>query len=565
MPQDAQNAAAEADLQTGVFGPLVAPPPSPPHKIEEKDDDDAAEMDEVDNSRKRQLDGSRSHPHQMNGSPAKRPRLSNGYENGVDAATTPMELDNQTGPGDRDNNHAYPSPLEGEQAPSPIAHTDGPEQGTQIDKVEELAPATTFLRLIADEGTDGSAAAETASPSSPGPSAANGENAPVLLRCEWNPKDPSILAAAGTDALACLWTVSRATTTSIETADPDRDHVSAATRPSRTLVDGRLPRKATVSQMAWNSAGSFIAIASDHDGVASIQVCDRSGEQIFTYDVTEPPVFKLCWNPTDTALLTIAPLNSGALVGVTYISGTKELSYSLPGHDLLNWPLDAAWVNSTDFLLCGGDVMLLLRCGETDITVERKFETRPDDQFLQVRYDEQSRLAATSSTHGSLDLWDEAGNRQSISAHSGTVTALQWQPLPGGAQPEHDERLIASGGDDGAILIWNARKPGQKAKCFLTMDGPIVGLAFTPDGAFIAGATVGRILIWKVGDHNVPRASWSRTPHPGWLSPKTNSESEDEDEHCLGWDCDGQRLAYGANSRVSLTIATAWSAALTCR
>lgn len=549
-PQDAQTVAAEAALQTGVFGPLVAPPP---HKME---DDDDAEMDEVDNSRKRQLDASRSHQHQMNGSPAKRPRLSNGYENGVGAATTPMELDNQTGPSDRDNNHAYPSPLEGEQAPSPIAHTEGPEQGTQVEKVEELAPATTFLRLIPDDLPDGaaSAAAGASSPSSPVPSTANGEHAPVLLRCEWNPKDPSILAAAGTDALACVWTVSRATTAS-GAAEPGRDHVNGATCPSHYLVDNELPRKATVSQIAWNSRGDSIATAADYDGVVSIQIRNGEGDLELSYNVPEPPVFKLCWNPADTALLTISPLNSGALVSINYLSGGNDLSYALPGHDLLTWPLDAAWVNNTDFLLCGGDVMLLLRCAETGITMERKFETRPDDQFLQVRYDERSRLAATSSTHGAIDLWDEAGHRQSISAHSGTVTALQWQPLPEGAQPEQDERLIASGGDDGAILIWNARKPEQKAKCFLTMNGPIVGLAFTPDGAFIAGATGARILIWKVGDHNVPRASWKRTPHPGWSSPKTNSESEDEDEHCLGWDCDGHKLAYGANSRVSVSHA----------
>ena len=114
-----------------------------------------------------------------------------------------------------------------------------------------------------------------------------------------------------------------------------------------------------------------------------------------------------------------------------------------------------------------------------------------------------------------------------------------------------DERLIATGSDDCSILIWNARMPDSKPKCFLTMEAPIVALAFTPDGAFIAGATCKRVLIWKVGEHAMPRASWSRTPHPAWLSPKANSESDEEDEHCLCWDATGQKLAYGVNSRVS--------------
>lgn len=148
-------------------------------------------------------------------------------------------------------------------------------------------------------------------------------------------------------------------------------------------------------------------------------------------------------------------------------------------------------------------------------------------------------------------LWDETGQRRSISAHQGAITAMQWQPLPPNQPCADDERLIATGGDDCAILIWNARMPESKPKCFLTMESPIVRLAFTPDGAFIAGATANQVLIWKVGNHAMPRASWSRPPHPGWLSPKTNSETDEEDEHCLCWDSNGQKLAYGSNSRVS--------------
>jgi len=125
-----------------------------------------------------------------------------------------------------------------------------------------------------------------------------------------------------------------------------------------------------------------------------------------------------------------------------------------------------------------------------------------------------------------------------------------WQPLQ--TNPADDERLLASGGEDGAISIWNARQPESKPKCSMTMELPVVALAFTPDGAFIAGATMDRILIWKVGEHSIPRASWSRSPHPGWLSPKINGETEEEDTHCLCWDASGQKLAYGANSRVSI-------------
>jgi len=131
----------------------------------------------------------------------------------------------------------------------------------------------------------------------------------------------------------------------------------------------------------------------------------------------------------------------------------------------------------------------------------------------------------------------------------GSISMLQWQPL----QSElSDERLLASGGDDGIVFIWNVRSPENKYKYMITMPNstPVVGLSITPDGAFIAAATSDQILIYKIGEHAFPRAVWDKMPHPGWESPK-NTESDDENIPCLGWDAEGQRLAYAANSRVS--------------
>ncbi|ESU05497.1 hypothetical protein FGSG_00332 [Fusarium graminearum PH-1] len=548
LPQDASAEEAE-ELHYGIFGPLDAHPQG---RIEEDEEEDAEgeEVIEEELSRKR--------PQQIsNGSPAtKRQRLSNGLENGADApaavpvpasgpmiasttgagtaaattaapapATTPMEIDNQP------DNHAYPSPLEGEQAPEPMVRTDGPEQGTQVDKVEELAPETTFIRLM-DDQNEGQGRGATPSPPSPsGP-----DNAPILLQCEWNPRDPSILAAAGTDALARVWSIARA-----GPVEPGQDHVSPQ---GHSLLDRDVPRDTTVTALSWTADGAAIAVATDSKNQASINVWSAEGAHLQSMEVSEPPIIKLSWNPINTALLAISPDKGGALVTVHYPPAGNSLSYLLSGHDIAATPLDAVWTGDAEFLLCGGDLMLCLQCTDTTIVQARKFETKEDDSFTQVLFDGRSRLAATSSDKGILD-------RRSISAHQGAITTMQWQPIPESHQGADDERLIATGGDDCAILIWNARMPKSKPKCFLTMDSPIMRLAFTPDGAFIAGATSTQVLIWKVGSHAVPRASWSRPVHPGWLSPKANTDADEEDEHCLCWDADGQKLAYGSNSRMT--------------
>ncbi|KAK2683349.1 WD40 repeat [Fusarium oxysporum f. sp. vasinfectum] len=410
------------------------------------------------------------------------------------------------------DNHAYPSPLEGEQAPEPMVRTDGPEQGTQVDKVEELAPETTFIRLVYDgqnqiQGNRGA----TPSPSSP----SGQDNAPILLRCEWNPRDPSILAAGGTDALARVWTVPRA-----GPIEPGQDHVSLQ---GHSLIDRDVPRDTITTAMSWTSDGAAIAVATDSRNHASINVWSAEGAHLQSMELSEPPIIKMLWNPNNTALLAISPDKGGTLITVHYPPAGNSLSYVLPDHNIDATPFDAAWTGEAEFLLCGGDLMLCLQCTETTIVQARKFETKDDDLFSQVLFDGRSRLAATSSDKGTLDLWDESGQRRSISAHQGTITAMQWQPLPENQSGPDDERLIATGGDDCAILIWNARMPESKPKCFLTMDSPIMRLAFTPDGAFIAGATSTQILIWKVGSYAVPRASWSRPVHPGWLSPKASA------------------------------------------
>ncbi|KAI1279745.1 WD40 repeat-like protein [Xylaria sp. FL0933] len=549
----AQAALAEA-MQLGVFGPLDAhPPPHQQQKIDESEDDADAEPDldvqpvpaltstpalpaaapgaDVEVSRKRQGDRQQQSS-LVNGSPAKRPRLSNGYEHGVDTATTPMELDGQDHQGD---NHAYPSPLEGERALTPLPRTDGPEQGTQVDKVEELACETTFIPL--GSGLDDAPGAL---------SRVNGDNAPVLLHCQWHPRDPSLLAAAGTDALARIWNISRGAA-----ADPaSEDHVNGIVPDFHDLVEDDIPPKATVTAMAWNWDGSAIAVATDSDSKARLTLWTPEGSHISHLEVAEPPIIKLRWSPHSTAILAIAPDSGGTLITVYHSHTLNSLTYLLPNHDLNAEPLDAAWTSDTEFLLCGGDLLVLLRYSDKEISEVQKFETRKGDILTHVQYDPHTSLAATCGERGIVDVWDGSGKRRSIQAHCDAVTALTFQP---GLSPIIEtERLLASGGEDGAIFIWNALAPEGPPKCSMTMGPPIVALAFTPDGAFIAGATSERILIWKVDDHTIPRASWSRVPHPAWLSPRMNPESDEEDEHCLCWDSTGHKLAYGVNSRLAV-------------
>lgn len=373
-----------------------------------------ASGDEGDNSRKR------SQKQQPNGSPGKRQRLTNGYENGASqpepaaaSATTPMDVDSHHDhqhphSHDQDNNHAYPSPLEGEEASTPAVHTEGPERGTQLDKVEELTPDTTFVQLTSDVAE---ATAQLSRPGSgvsgasgSGTNAETANNAPTLLHCQWNPRDPSSLAASGTGALARVWSVSRVPAT--ETS-PARDHVTPG---GYTLLDPETPVGTVVSQLRWASDGSSLALVAENEGQSLVNIYSTDGTLAQSFDLAVEQVIHLGWNPSNTAVLAISPASddssepAGAILNVCYAATGVSQTYTLQGHDIASAPLGATWTSDAEFVVAGGDLLMSLYCGESGIVQVKRFDTRPDDSFRNILFDWRSKLAATSSDKGTLDV-----------------------------------------------------------------------------------------------------------------------------------------------------------------
>ncbi|KAH8599357.1 WD40-repeat-containing domain protein [Bisporella sp. PMI_857] len=508
-------------LLNGFFGPLTLPP-RPPVPLPPKEEDD------TENARKRPI--VEDAPSEQNG-PAKRPRIiSNGYENGTESVAgpkSPMDVDEEpaNGHGPSEGN-AYPSP---EQLPSPIVPIFGSEKGTQADKVADLVAETTFIDL-ADESSSAS-------------------RPTVLLQCEFNPRNPNVLAAVGTDALARIWTLSHTASGSDvhmennETPQPPPKYIS--------LLDGDFPSNTQTVALSWAANGSYLAVATEGviNDSARVRIQDNDGVVLASYDGLYASVVFLRWNPSDTLLLALSPGPEGAgtIISVMPPASPDIIQYKLP-HDLEKQPLEAVWTGTDEFVICGGELLQGFQIGEGKITIGRKFETRDCHALSRIAFDPVTNSLATASETGTVDLWDPNGQVYSFNAHQANITALVWQPLPATTTlSENSERLLASAGDDGAISIWNIRSL-SRSKCSMTMGLGVVALAFTPDGSFIAGATNDRVLIWKVGEANVPRASWIRGPEPGWQSPRSSDSGLDEDQHCLCWDSEGHKLAYGVNS-----------------
>ncbi|KAF3765890.1 hypothetical protein M406DRAFT_290169 [Cryphonectria parasitica EP155] len=542
---EAAAAAATTGEPRGVFGPLL---PQAPVNYDQLHDDEEEVL--LPSSETAVGHDEKAQPRLANGNPAKRPRLgnANGLENGADTAASPMELDHHQSDG-----HAYPSPLEGEQAPALAPRTEGPDHATQTEKVDELESRTVYLRLANDEPNSSSSIAAT--PTAEVSHLRSHQN-PILLHCEWNPNDPSRLAAAGTDALARVWTVSRAT-------GPEQvaDHVDPGW-PSINLIDEDFPPNSRISAISWASDGKHIAVATDDDQKARIDLWDMEGNQVQHWDDFEAPIVKLRCNPYGRQTLCVSPSTTktasnqpdGWIATLLPSASANVVERPLPGYDESDEP-DADWINETDFVLCIRTKLAIFKHTGDSIIQVREFVTRANDPLTAVQYDGtlETGCIAAATANGYIDVWDVSGERRSSDApaHDGRISVLQWQPVQG-ARPEN-ERLLASGGEDGTIAIRDARMSDNKAKFEMTIDAnPVLALSFTPDGAFIAGATRDRVLIWKVGEYTMPRAQWSRTSQPSRLSPKVNGTAEIEDQHCLCWDANGQRLAFGVNDLLAV-------------
>lgn len=290
-----------------------------------------------------------------------------------------MEIDED--PEQNGDEHAYPSP---EQLPSPTVATAGPEQGTQVEKVNELAPETTFLDL-SDDPTRNAAT--------------------VLLHCEFNPRDATVLAAAGTDALARMWTLTGTASESVSDADNLRKPNFA---PHHNLLDENTPSSTTTTGLSWASDGSTIAVSSEtlDDGLAKVEFWTTSGSRFASYNTFESPIICLRWNSANTACLALSPEQSGrgTLLTVMYPTSDVAIRYSLPNHSLSEQLLDAAWTGNDELVLCGGTILQTFQRVDNSFAPVRKYETREAHALSKVAYDSRSRLLATASDTGMIDV-----------------------------------------------------------------------------------------------------------------------------------------------------------------
>lgn len=477
----------------------------------------------------------------------KKPRLSNGCNYSQASKQSSCEpvsklidtkqehhVDSEVLMNSNNDEQAYPSP---KQMPTPQTTTisSGHEKGIQVEKVNDLTTETIFLELTDHPASQGT----------------------VLTHCAFHPRDPSVLVAAGSDALARIWSLkSLPSHVESETQSPGVPICA----PHRNLQGCNAPVTTQATAMSWAPLGNCLAIASQTSdtGLARLDFWNEDASLLFSDFGIDPPILNVEWNSSGTACLVISPRDNTTEASITVIYPALEIVIRqiISSHNLIEQLLNVAWTSDDEFILCGGSLLQAFSCSvkSSNLTSGRKYEVPDGVSLSQIAYDPHSQLLATASDTGMIHIWEKDKLSRAYSAHQGLITHISWQPLSKTkVTGTISERMLASAGEDGVISIWNILSPKIKSLSSISMCSGISAMSFSPDGIYLAGATYENIFIWRAESPHIPCATWHRQYEVGWQTPiSTESNSSNEEICSLSWDSESGKLAYGINNRLAV-------------
>jgi WD40 repeat protein len=147
------------------------------------------------------------------------------------------------------------------------------------------------------------------------------------------------------------------------------------------------------------------------------------------------------------------------------------------------------------------------------------------------------RILATGGADGTVRLWDV-----SDPAHATPLST----PLTGsgdrilGLAFSPDGGVLAAGGGNNTVRLWDVSEPRSPAQLGGTLtgaEGDVQAVAFRPDGRLLAAADAGgAVLLWDVGDPGRPRPVGAPISVPGIVNT-------------VAFTPDGTALAAGSNDR----------------
>jgi WD40 repeat protein len=201
-------------------------------------------------------------------------------------------------------------------------------------------------------------------------------------------------------------------------------------------------------------------------------------------------------NGTISCLCTLTELNA-------FASGSREgalILWSDLGKRKIYLQTRGPWLGGmacapTGRVLATGDKEGVLKIWDVKkrvpiVTVRPSQETRPT--FIgPMIFSPDGESVVFGDGAGNVGRWKKGKNRSAVrvKAHTGPIRALAFAP---------GERFFCSAGEDGRIVIWNAKEMKQEAVLVDEANDTIHALQFARDGTSLWAASTQSIVLWDM-------------------------------------------------------------------